>query len=249
MGEVADRGGVGRFVVHARSALLDGLSPEQNRTIPPLRHERVRALARDFPSLALSANGGLGGAHAVAAEMARGGGALPPLEGGMVGRGAWRAPWEALGDADRAVHGLPNRCESRRALLHAYGEYCEAAQARFDVKADGHEVPSARVLLRPVLNLFKGEAGTGRYKRLLDEELRAAPRVRARDAMLRAAEACIADEVLDAPPCESATARAARGEAARPAVLSIAPGEWEAQAPPPPCARGARANEAAALSA
>lgn len=265
VGVVAERGGVQRFIVHARRAILGGLTPEQNRSVPPLRHERVRALARDFPALAFSANGGVGGCHAAAAELARNapaggaggatGGAdqeefegaaspnhltdLPPLEGVMVGRGPWKAPWEAIGDADRAVHGVPNRAASRRALLLDYAEYCATTQARFETKPDGHEVPSARVLLRPVLNIFKGEPGTAKWKRFMDDELRVAkarqgegrrpPMPRARDVLLRALDAgLVPDDVLDAPPSACATARAAAGEAGAAARVSIDAAVWDA---------------------
>ena len=67
---------VDHFVVHARKCLLKGLSPHQNRTVPPLRYEWVWALKRDFPALHFSLNGGVGGLEEVAAALATDGSAI-----------------------------------------------------------------------------------------------------------------------------------------------------------------------------
>ena len=74
------------FIVHARSAWLKGLSPKENRDIPPLRHERVHQLKSDFPHLTIAINGGITTTDQVAAQLSQ-------LDGVMVGREAYHNPW------------------------------------------------------------------------------------------------------------------------------------------------------------
>ncbi len=91
------------FIVHARNAWLQGLSPKENREIPPLRYEMVHHLKRDFPALTICLNGGINSSEQVARE-------LPHLDGVMVGREAYHNPWwlstwdaEFFGDAPRNI--------------------------------------------------------------------------------------------------------------------------------------------------
>ena len=74
------------FIVHARNAWLDGLSPKDNREIPPLRHGVVHRLKQDFPSLTIVINGGIAGDSAIGAQ-------LQQVDGVMVGRDAYHHPW------------------------------------------------------------------------------------------------------------------------------------------------------------
>jgi len=74
------------FLVHARNAWLKGLSPKENREVPPLRYELVHRLKRDFPHLTIAVNGGITTDEQVAAELAR-------VDGAMVGREAYHHPW------------------------------------------------------------------------------------------------------------------------------------------------------------
>ncbi|MES2979075.1 MAG: tRNA dihydrouridine(20/20a) synthase DusA [Pseudomonadota bacterium] len=85
VGTVAEAG-CNTFIVHARNAWLQGLSPKKNRDIPPLRYELVHQLKRDFPSLVIVLNGGLTTSGQVAAE-------LLELDGAMIGREAYHNPW------------------------------------------------------------------------------------------------------------------------------------------------------------
>eukprot|EP00930_Biecheleria_cincta_P069301 TRINITY_DN57054_c0_g1_i1.p1 TRINITY_DN57054_c0_g1~~TRINITY_DN57054_c0_g1_i1.p1 ORF type:complete len:419 (+),score=50.94 TRINITY_DN57054_c0_g1_i1:155-1411(+) len=150
---VAAGGAVRRFTVHARSGILSGLSPKENRTKPPLRHDLVRRLARDRPDLQITLNGGicsLTEAH----EVHEGG-----LEA-MVGRWAVREPW-ALADA---------RCTSlgRGWVLQEYMLHCcselEASRER-----------NLFVLGKPLLNLFNGISGSSAYRMALHDGLAASP--------------------------------------------------------------------------
>ena len=85
------------FIVHARNAWLDGLSPKQNRDVPPLRHEQVHRLKRDFPALTFVLNGGIETGAQMTAHLAQ-------LDGVMLGRAAYHDPW-LLRDWDEAFFG------------------------------------------------------------------------------------------------------------------------------------------------
>ncbi len=84
---VVAAGGCGTFIIHARKAFLAGLSPKENRTVPPLRHEVVHQLRRDFPDLELVINGGIGTEAGIREHFAAG------LDGVMIGRKAYADPW------------------------------------------------------------------------------------------------------------------------------------------------------------
>ena len=183
---VASRGGVTHFVVHARKALLDGLSPEDNRRIPPLQYERIYALCRDFPELRFTLNGGLRSmahVHAARAHAQQAlGGDGAGLAGVMLGRAAWERPWQVLSDVDRAVYGDPagNPAASRRAVIQ---EYCAYADAIRDAEADAHDDgaggvarfgkghPRVRALVKPLLNLFTGVPRGKMWRAVLDDAL------------------------------------------------------------------------------
>ena len=103
VGTVAERGGCNTFIVHARSAWLKGLSPKENRELPPLRHETVALLKRDFPACTFVVNGGITGTALIAEQ-------LKLVDGVMLGRQAYHHPWsmqawdgEFLGAAAPAV--------------------------------------------------------------------------------------------------------------------------------------------------
>lgn len=140
------------FIVHARKAWLSGLSPHENRTIPPLDHARVYRLKRDFPQLRIVLNGGIMD-HAAART------ALARVDGVMVGRAAYDTPW-LLADVDTEIFGGPHRQNSRRSVLEAYLEHCEAALAAG---------APLRVLLAPLFGLEQGRPGARRWRRMLGE--------------------------------------------------------------------------------
>jgi tRNA-dihydrouridine synthase A len=140
------------FIVHARKAWLHGLSPHENRTIPPLDYPRVYRLKREFPRLRMVLNGGLMD-HAAALA------ALEHVDGVMVGRAAYDTPW-LLADVDAAVFGAPVRPLARAGILEAYLDYCEARLAA------GARL---RALLAPLVGLQQGQAGARRWRRTLGE--------------------------------------------------------------------------------
>jgi tRNA-dihydrouridine synthase A len=93
VGTVAD-GGCDVFIVHARNAWLHGISPKENRELPPLRHDVVVALKKDFPALAFVVNGGIRSAEEIEEH-------LGAVDGVMVGRAAYHQPWDLAGWDER----------------------------------------------------------------------------------------------------------------------------------------------------
>lgn len=184
---VHERGGVRHFIVHARNAILGGLSPAQNRSIPPLRYDVVYRLIEEFPGLLFSINGGIRTVPQVREHLARG------VHGVMVGRAVMDAPWTALRDVDGALYGAPNqqpdgRRTTRRDVLREYVRYAEREVRDFGC--------SVRAVVKPLLNLFHGERNGKVWRRALDEGLRERLAVA---PIVEAAVAVVPDEVMDEP--------------------------------------------------
>ena len=199
------------FAIHARKALLNGLSPAENRAVPPLRREWVYALARDFPDVAFALNGGILDVETAVAIANKDDFSvntnMVPLIGSMIGRASHADPWGVLATADVEVFGadaVPATATSRRALLAAYGEYCDATRGRFGTTKDGYAVPSIRHLVHPIQNLFYGEPNAKRWRRAMDDALKRDaknPDVSVSELLARTLrEGAVSDETLDAPP-------------------------------------------------
>ena len=109
------------FIVHARNAWLQGLSPKENREIPPLRYDIVYRLKREFPHLTFSINGGI----KTNAEIAE---HLQHVDGVMVGREAYHNPWLMM-DWDAQFYGDAPRTLTREAVEEAMVDYMERAHA------------------------------------------------------------------------------------------------------------------------
>jgi tRNA-dihydrouridine synthase A len=151
------------FIVHARNAVLKGLSPKENREIPPLRRDVVHRLKGDFPALTIVTNGGLSDWPAVEHEWAA-------VDGVMLGRAAYHDPW-LLAGADPRIAGTPSPAGSRADVVRALVRYAEVETAR--------GVP-LRAIARHVLGLYHGVPGGRRYRRLLSEPMQlrdASPRL------------------------------------------------------------------------
>jgi tRNA-dihydrouridine synthase A len=99
------------FIVHARNAVLKGLSPKENREIPPLKYEYVYRLKRDFPELEIIINGGITSSQEIAVH-------LKSVDGVMIGRAAYSNPW-FLADAGK----------TRTEVVHAMHEYAKGAES------------------------------------------------------------------------------------------------------------------------
>ncbi len=144
--------GCKRFIVHARKAWLKGLSPKENREVPPLRYELVHALKDRFPDLDVSLNGGIRTLDEAAVH-------LPHLDGVMIGRAAYEDPW-SLAEADARFFGGGPGPENRAAVVQAMLPYIERRM--------GEGVP-LKAITRHMLTLFKGQPGGRAWRRYLSE--------------------------------------------------------------------------------
>jgi tRNA-dihydrouridine synthase A len=166
VGTVADAG-CEVFIVHARNAWLKGLSPKENREIPPLRYEVVHQLKRDFPHLTIVLNGGLADNASCVAQLQPG--AMidgVTLDGVMVGRAAYHNPW-LMAEWDELLFGLPAREQAltRQADLEAaMVAYCEREMARTQ-DMEGAAVRWSSVI-RHCLGLYNGLPGARRWRQV-----------------------------------------------------------------------------------
>jgi len=152
VGTVAESG-VDTFIIHARKAWLQGLSPRQNRELPPLDYERVYRLKQAFPGLTVVLNGGV--AAGDAAELA-----LGRVDGVMLGRAAYQNPW--------LLAQLQGRLFERQGP--ASRAQAVVAMADYTDRAAAADVPLHRVA-RHLLGLFRGCPGGKRWRRRLSEDM------------------------------------------------------------------------------
>ncbi|WP_372826552.1 tRNA dihydrouridine(20/20a) synthase DusA [Polaromonas sp.] len=142
--------GCNTFIVHARNAWLKGLSPKENREVPPLRYEMVHRLKREFPQLTIAINGGITTGEQVTAQ-------LGELDGVMVGREAYHNPWW-LASWDEAFFGAAAGEQTRESVESAMVDYM-AAQAT----AHGRPWPT---VARHMLGLRHGLPGARRWRQV-----------------------------------------------------------------------------------
>lgn len=165
VGRVAEAG-CQVFIVHARNAWLKGLSPKENRDIPPLRYEFVHRLKQAFPHLTIVINGGLHSNEEGLAQL-QPGAVLPGvrLDGVMVGRAAYHDPW-LLSQWDACYFGEapPMTAVSREQVEHAYVAYAEQEMARTAGLPKG-EVRWPAVV-RHMLGLYNGLPGARRWRQV-----------------------------------------------------------------------------------
>ncbi len=150
--DLCAQAGVRTFVVHARKAWLKGLSPKENRDVPPLDYDLVYRLKRERPDLTVVLNGGVPDLNAVAAH-------LEQTDGVMLGRAAYHTP-EILGAVDAAVFGQGEVIDSAMAV-ELYRPYLAARLAE--------GVPLA-AMSRHMLGLFHGRPGARAWRRILTVE-------------------------------------------------------------------------------
>ena len=144
--------GVQTFIIHARKAWLKGLSPKQNREIPPLAYERVHRLRQTFPGLRFILNGGLTEVDPTMAELER-------VDGIMLGRAAYQQPW-ILVELGRRL-GQPVAA-SRLAVIAVMADYADAHIAR---GGRLHQVA------RHMLGMFHGRPGAKRWRQVLSQNM------------------------------------------------------------------------------
>jgi tRNA-dihydrouridine synthase A len=176
------RAGVDALIVHARKAWLDGLSPRENRDIPPLDYDRVYRLKRTHPDLTIAINGGIADLDQASAHLAH-------VDGVMMGRAAYQEPWRLLA-ADPLLFGEPAPFSSPRDAAEALIPYLERETAR------GVRL---HAITRHVLGLFRAVPGARAFRRHLATE---AVKPGASAAVFRAA----LGHLLDMPPPIAQTA-------------------------------------------
>jgi len=152
IGTVAEAG-CDTFIVHARKAWLKGLSPKQNREVPPLRYDTVYRLKQDFPTLQIVLNGGI--TTLDQAEDVLGNG----VDGVMVGREAYHNPY-ILAEVDRRLFGASAEVITRAEIIEKLLPYIEQQ------RAEGVRLHS---ITRHILGLFHGEPGARSWRRHLSE--------------------------------------------------------------------------------
>jgi len=164
------------FIIHARKAVLAGLSPKQNREVPPLRYEFVHRIKQDFPQLAVILNGGIRSLDHARAELA-------VVDGVMIGREAYHNPWILTGFEQQILDGQPPA--SRASVV---GEWMPHVQTQLDA---GQKLSS---MTRHALGLYAGQPGARAWRRVLSEQ---APRPGAGLEVIQAALSRVQPETLE----------------------------------------------------
>lgn len=151
VGNVANEG-VETFIVHARNAILQGLSPKENREIPPLKYDYVYQLKKDFPHLEIIINGGIKTIEETQNHLCH-------IDGVMMGREAYHNPW-VMSSVDQIVFGQPSTATDRFDALDRYLPYVEQQLKQ-----------GARLMhmTRHILGIFQGLPGGKQFRRYLSE--------------------------------------------------------------------------------
>ena len=150
--ETAAAAGCETFVVHARKAILEGLSPKDNRRVPPLDYERIYRLKREHPALRIVLNGGVTSTQEVLRH-------LEHVDGVMIGRQAYQHPW-FLVEVEHALGSGEQAAMSRRAVVERMRPYMEQQLAA------GTEL---KHMTRHLLGLYSGQPGARAWRRTLSE--------------------------------------------------------------------------------
>ncbi|WP_221895929.1 tRNA dihydrouridine(20/20a) synthase DusA [Bathymodiolus japonicus methanotrophic gill symbiont] len=140
------------FIIHARKAWLSGLSPKQNREVPPLRYDVVQQIKQDFPDLEIIINGGI-------TTLEQAAGFLTSVDGVMIGREAYHNPY-LLAEVDAMIYQQPARLQSRHEVVSAMLPYIQQQLAA------GVRLHS---ITRHMLGLFHGIKGARAWRRHLSE--------------------------------------------------------------------------------
>ncbi|MBQ0720830.1 MAG: tRNA dihydrouridine(20/20a) synthase DusA [Gammaproteobacteria bacterium] len=150
---MAKDAGCDAFIVHARNALLQGLSPKDNRTIPPLIYKSVYRLKHSFPDSEFIINGGIDSIEQIKSH-------LEQVDGVMLGREAYHNPY-LLAQMDGLFYGCSEAVPTRLDVLQRFLPFAERALAN-----------GARLhhLTRHILGLFHGQPGARKFRRLLSEK-------------------------------------------------------------------------------
>ncbi|MEX1152420.1 tRNA dihydrouridine(20/20a) synthase DusA [Parvibaculum sp.] len=165
------------LIVHARKAWLDGLSPKENRDVPPLDYELVYALKRSMPDMEIIINGGIEHVSGMVEHVAH-------VDGVMLGRAAYQNPW-ILVELDRLFYGDDHPLPTRHEVIENFIPYVESELAR------GVHL---HAMTRHILGLFQGCPGARAFRRHISEN---APRPGAGVDVIREALVPIRDPALE----------------------------------------------------
>lgn len=145
--------GVSRFIIHARKAWLRGLSPKDNRNIPPLEYDIVHSVKAEFPNLHITLNGGVNSLEKAKDSLATG------IDGVMIGRAAYQRPFEILAGIDEKIFGVANKVDAFE-VVHQIQPYIER-----HLRAGG----KLNAITRHMLGLFNGRVGARMWRQVLSE--------------------------------------------------------------------------------
>lgn len=146
-------GGCETFIIHARKAWLKGLSPKENREIPPLRYDIVEKLQKDFSELNFILNGGIETVEDAQKQ-------LELFSGVMLGRAVCHSPYLILSQVDKIFYEIQKKVPSREEILDIYMDY---AKKQFEKGAP------VSVLSRPLMGLYQGLPGARKWRRELKQ--------------------------------------------------------------------------------
>lgn len=145
--------GCSTFIVHARKAWLKGLSPKENREVPPLQYDKVYQLKQDFPHLEIIINGGI-----TTLEQSKR--LLEQVDGVMLGREPYANPY-LLAEVDQQIYGVSRPVISREEVMEGFIAYCEEQLAK------GTRLNH---LTRHILGLYQGMPHARQFRRILSEQ-------------------------------------------------------------------------------
>ncbi|EGR32925.1 tRNA-dihydrouridine synthase a, putative [Ichthyophthirius multifiliis] len=156
--EISENGKVQHFIVHARIAILKGLTPSQNRIVPSLKYDFVLQLKQDFPHIDFSINGGFKTFQQIENILKE----ENNLMGCMIGRLAYENPY-FFSDVDRRFYKQDNLNWNRKDILLIWGQY-----GKHQMKLNKNL--SVFILNRPILSLFQGEKHSSKYKQFISDK-------------------------------------------------------------------------------
>ena len=137
---IVQNAGIEHFIIHARNGILKGLSPRQNRHIPPLKYDYVYQLKKDFPNLNITINGGIKAIDECKKH-------LKYVDGVMIGRAAYENPF-LIKDIDTELYGIESNVNSKKSILNQYLDYVE------DKLQEGHDLSR---MMKHLFGLSRGD--------------------------------------------------------------------------------------------
>ncbi len=137
---IVQNAGIKHFIIHARNGILKGLSPRQNRHIPPLKYDYVYQLKKDFPNLNITINGGIKTIDECKEH-------LKYVDGVMIGRAAYENPF-LIKDIDTELYGIESNVNSKKSILNQYLDYVE------DKLQEGHDLSR---MMKHLFGLSRGD--------------------------------------------------------------------------------------------